>query len=130
MKPTGLLMFLTVLSAGVLLWAQGDKEPSVVMAPVGSVQVQSGSSAQLNLDFRVGSEFHINSHTPHSELLIPTVLKFTPSEQVSIADVKYPPGQDMTFPFAPNEKLSVYSGDFSINTVVKAAANLAAGNSP
>ena len=47
-----------------------------------------------------------------------------------MADVKYPAGQDMTFPFSPDEKLSVYSGDFSINTVLKTAANVPAGTYP
>jgi hypothetical protein len=63
-------------------------------------------------------------------LLIPTALKLTAPEQVTVADVKYPAGQDMTFPFSPDEKLSVYSGDFSISTLLKAPANVPAGTYP
>jgi hypothetical protein len=107
----------------------GDK-PAVVMAPIDNLQVKAGASKNVSLDFRIGPDFHINSHTPKNPLLIPTVLKFTTSDQVAIADVKYPAGQDVTFPFSPDEKLSVYSGDFSIDAELKAPANVAAGTYP
>jgi len=110
----------TLLLAGVLL-AQGfGDKPPVVVAPIGNVQMKTGASKNVSLDFRIGSEFHINSHTPKSPLLIPTVLKLSGPDQVTIADLKYPAGQDMSFPFSPDEKLSVYSGDFTIDAVVKA----------
>ena len=122
---------LTALLLTTVAWAQmmNDQSP-VIMAPMGKVQVKAGGSKALSLDFRVGSEFHINSHTPKSPLLIPTVLKLTPPDQLTLADTKYPAGQDMSFPFSPDEKLSVYSGDFSIDTVLKAAANTSAGTYP
>jgi len=129
-KNPALALILLLTAAIALAQSPGDKVPSVVMAPIGNVQVRAGASATVNLDFRIGSEFHINSHTPKSELLIPTVLKLNAPDQVTVADVKYPAGQDVTFPFSPDEKLSVYSGDFSIDTVLKAPANAAAGTYP
>jgi hypothetical protein len=120
----------TFLLAGFLL-AQGfGDKPPVELAPIGNVQVKAGSTKNVSLDFRIGSEFHINSHTPKSPLLIPTVLKLNGPEQVTVADLKYPTGQDMSFPFSPDEKLSVYSGDFTVEAVVKIAANVAAGTYP
>ena len=110
--------------------APGESSPSVIMAPVGNVELRAGASKDLNLDFRIGSEFHINSHVPHSELLIPTILKLNTTTPISVADVKYPAGQDVTFPFSPDEKLSVYSGDFTIDTILKAPANAAPGTYP
>jgi Thiol:disulfide interchange protein DsbD, N-terminal len=114
----------------VLAFSQGPGErvPSVTMAPVGKVQIASGKTANVEIDFRVGSEFHINSNHPRSELLIPTVLKLTAAAPVNVADVKYPAGQDVSFPFAPTEKLNVYSGDFSVTAVIKAPANAASGD--
>ena len=113
---------MALLSTAVFAQEPGTEVPSVELAPVGKVQVKAGGSATVQLDFRVGSEFHINSNKPHSELLIPTVLKLTPTTPVAVASVKYPDGQDVSFPFAPDEKLSVYSGDFTITAVVKAPA--------
>jgi len=114
---------------GGLMWSQnlGDKPP-VIMAPVGNVQVRAGATKDVVLDFRVGSEFHINSHTPKSPLLIPTVLKLSPPEQVTVAEVKYPAGKDVSFAFSPDEKLNVYSGDFSIDAFIKAPAKAPAGS--
>ncbi len=127
----GIGCVVAVLLLAGLVWAQnlGDKPP-VIVAPVGTVQLRAGASKDVPLDFRVGSEFHINSHTPKSPLLIPTVLKLTPPEQVTIAEVKYPSGQDMSFAFSPDEKLNVYSGDFSIDAILKAPANTPAGTYP
>ena len=36
----------------------------------------------------------------------------------------------MSFPFAPDEKLSVYSGDFAITAVVKTPPKAASGSYP
>jgi len=127
-KRFGLIAF---VAAG-LAWAQapGERQPSVVVAPVENVQLRAGGSFNLALDFRIGADFHINSNKPRADYLIPTVLNLNPPEQVAVADVIYPAGEDMTFAFSPNEKLSVYSGDFTINTVLKAPANAAAGTYP
>lgn len=100
------------------------------MAPIETVQVRPGANAAVDLAFRVGAGFHINSNKPHSDFLIPTDLKLAAPDQLSIVAVKYPAGQDETFPFSPDEKLSVYSGDFSINAIIKAAANTATGRYP
>jgi len=126
--PFRLIVFL--LTSFALAQTPGEKQPSVIMAPVGKVQLRAGGSANLALDFRIGPDFHINSNKPRADYLIPTVLKLDPSEPVTIADVKYPAGEDMSFAFSPNERLSVYSGDFSINTMLKAPANAAAGTYP
>jgi hypothetical protein len=123
-----LLLLGALLAAVAFAQEPGTRVPSVELAPVGKVQVKAGGSVTVQLDFRVGSEFHINSNKPHSELLIPTVLKLSPTNPVAVAAVKYPEGQDMSFPFAPDEKLSVYSGDFTIAAVIKAPANAPSGN--
>ena len=123
-----LIVFL--LASLALSQEPGYKVPSVTMAPVGKVQVKAGSTANVELAFRIGSEFHINSNHPKSDLLIPTALKLTAADPMSVAALKYPAGQDLSFPFAPTEKLSVYSGDFTITAVVKAPAKAASGSYP
>src|SRR5262249_40410093 len=115
MKHFVVRMLAALLLAGFAsAQAMGDKPP-VVMAPISGVQVRAGATRDINLDFRVGSEFHINSHTPKSPLLIPTVLKLDAPAPMTLGDVKYPAGQDMSFAFSGDEKLNVYSGDFTID---------------
>jgi hypothetical protein len=121
----------SALLLAVLLQAQSmDDKPFVVMAPIGKVQLRAGATKDVNLDFRVGPEFHINSHTPKSPLLIPTALKLEAQAPVVLGDVKYPAGQDVSFAFSGDEKLNVYSGDFAIDAFLKAPADAAAGSYP
>src|ERR1019366_1339589 len=130
-KRSGILATAVLFLASLgLAQAPGDKQAYVIMAPIGNVQLRAGASASVEMDFRVGSEFHITSHRPKADYLIPTVLKLNAPEQLTVAHLKYPAGEDMAFAFAPNEKLNVYSGDFTINAVLKAPANAAAGSYP
>jgi hypothetical protein len=108
----------------------GNQQPSVIMAPVGQVQLRAGASTNVEMAFRIGEGFHINSSKPHSDFLIPTQLKLSVPPQVTLADVKYPAGKDESFPFSPNEELSVYTGDFSIDAVLKAPAQATPGVYP
>lgn len=131
MKPAVAIAGLWLITAVTTLTQEpGTRVPSVTFAPVRNVQVKPGGSVAVQLDFRIGSDFHVNSNRPKSDLLIPTVLKLASAPDVSVATVKYPLGQDVSFPFAPDEKLSVYSGDFSLTAVIKAASRAAAGAYP
>jgi hypothetical protein len=101
--------------------------PSVSVAPVETVTVTRGGSAPVELDFRVASGFHINSNEPRGEFLLPTTLKLDPPSDIVIANVSYPPGKDYSFAFAPDEKLNVYTGDFTVRGTVKTTKTVPAG---
>ena len=123
-------VMVVLLAVPVLAQEPGTRVPSVDFAPVGKVQLKRGATTNVQLDFRVGSDFHVNSNKPKSELLIPTALKLNAAAPLVIASVKYPPGEDVSFPFAPGEKLSVYSGDFSVAVAVKAPSTTTGGEYP
>lgn len=89
------------------------------MVPAGITPVYRGQSNSVELQFRVGSGFHVNSNTPKSDFLIPTSLKLTAPTDIVIGKITYPPGEDRSFPFDPTEKLSVYSGEFSVTLAVR-----------
>jgi len=97
----------------------GRKAPSVSVAPIPLSEIAQGKSGTIDIHFRVASGFHINSNTPKSEYLIPTALKLDAPTDIMIGRVSYPDGSDMSFPFAPEEKLNVYSGDFSVGLLVR-----------
>ena len=98
--------------------AQLGRSPSVSVAPIPLVTAQRTKQTMVSLDFRVASGFHINSNTPKSEFLIPTSLKMDLPTDIVLGKIQYPEGKDLTFPFSPDEKLNVYSGDFTINVAV------------
>src|SRR5262249_39189247 len=117
---TKLALCILLVAGSLAAQAPGTVQPSVIMAPVGNVQMNPGETRRVELDFRVSSGFHINSNKPHSNLLIPTTLKLVTPKPLDITSIQYPAGDDQTFPFSPNEKLSVYTGDFTLYVVLKA----------
>ncbi len=129
-RSVSIALFACLSVFGLIAQEPGTRVPSVTFAPVGKIQIKPGGSATVQLDFRVGSEFHINSNQPKSELLIPTALQLNSTGPIRVASVNYPAGQDVAFPFAPGEKLSVYSDDFSISAVVTAPRTAVAGEYP
>lgn len=92
--------------------------PSVSIAPVPLVTAPRAAETKVNLNFRVAANFHINSNLPKSEYLIPTSLKMDLPTDIVLGKIEYPAGQDLTFPFSPDEKLSVYSGAFTVTVAV------------
>ena len=112
---------------GVLLPAQeptARKVPSVTMPPVPVASVTRGKANSVELLFRVEPGFHVNSNQPSAEYLIPTSLKLDPPTDIAIGKITYPPGQEMSFAFAPDEKLSVYTGDFSLSVSIRPLASV------
>lgn len=112
----------------LLGWAQdltAPKAPTVSMSAAPVTSVQAGKPGRVELRFQVVPGFHINSNTPKSEFLIPTALRLNAPTDIVIRKVTYPKGEDLSFPFAPDEKLSVYSGAFQISVVLRPVDNLA-----
>jgi hypothetical protein len=104
-------------------WAFGQEEfgpkgPVVTIAGAPTLTAVQGKPSTLSLSFNVAKGFHVNSNRPKSEFLIPTALKIDATTDIVIGKTVYPDGQDMSFAFAPDEKLNVYTGNFNIDVVV------------
>lgn len=78
------------------------------------VTIPAGKSSPVALHFRIEPGFHINSHAPKDEFLIPTVLSLPADAGVKLEDATYPPGAEFVLPADPGTKLSVYSAEFTI----------------
>jgi hypothetical protein len=102
----------------------GRKIPSVTMLPAPMVAVTRGKPNTVNLRFHVGAGFHVNSNRPKSEFLIPTALKLNAPTDIVIGRVGYPAGQEMSFAFAPEDKLSVYTGEFPVTVEIHPLAGV------
>ncbi|MBZ5647985.1 MAG: disulfide bond formation protein DsbC [Acidobacteriia bacterium] len=118
---------MTALAAAAAPDITGVPEHVVFLGPTAPVRVSAGHSSKVALEFRVSPTFHINSNTPKSELLIPTQLLLSPPSDTAIGQIRYPPGVDANFAFAPTETLSVYAGRFVITAVVSAARTAVPG---
>jgi hypothetical protein len=113
------LLTLIVLASASSSSAQTlGKAPTLTIAAVPLTTAQRAQATMVNLNFRVPPGYHINSNTPKSEFLIPTALKMDLPTDIILGKIEYPAGEDKSFPFSPDEKLSVYSGDFTIAVAV------------
>jgi hypothetical protein len=82
------------------------------------VSVPAGKPSPVTLHFRVQQNLHINSHTPRADFLIPTVFSMPENSGVKLAGATYPTGADFALPSDPDQKLSVYTGDFTIQAKI------------
>jgi hypothetical protein len=82
--------------------------------------VKAGKPSVVEMHFHVMDGFHVNSHTPKSELLIPTAVKLDTANGVKADAVQYPAGVSYSFSFEPGEKLDVYTGEFIVKVPVVA----------
>ncbi|HUB01169.1 MAG TPA: protein-disulfide reductase DsbD domain-containing protein [Terriglobales bacterium] len=96
----------------------GPKGPVVTLTNSPTITAVQTQSASASLTFNVAKGYHINSNRPKSEFLIPTALKIDAATDIVIGKTIYPEGQDMSFAFAPDEKLNVYTGDFNVDVMV------------
>ena len=76
--------------------------------------VTAGHPDWIELRFHVTPGFHINSHAPLDETLIPTSLRLTPSESIHILKDEYPSGVPLHLNIGAGTTLSTYTGDFRI----------------
>jgi hypothetical protein len=106
--------------------AQGST-PLVTVAPIAELAVARGGKHALDIALRVNRGFHVNSNHPNDELLLPTVVHLDPPEGIMVARVVYPEAQELALPFAGNDKLSVYSGDFEVTAEVRVAKSAPLG---
>jgi thiol:disulfide interchange protein len=99
-----------------------DKPKAYVLYAAESQNVPAGKHAALELRFHMLPGYHVNSHTPKSELLIATALTLQPATGVQTGPIEYPAGQSYSFSFDRSEKLDVYAGDFTLKLPVLATA--------
>lgn len=99
----------------------------VSVSELPSLSVAAGKTANATLRFAVSEGNHVNSNKPGSNLLIPTKLTLEPADGIRVVKMSYPPGQELSFPFDPDEKLNVYTGPFDVAVQLRATAGATAG---
>ena len=125
MKAAAILLLAAGLAAAQKLpWENGDSQTPqkqfVRYLYPEQVEIAANKDSIVELHFEVNTGFHINSHMPHEKSFIPTQLIVAEPTGVKIASVDFPPGTDFSLASFPNEKLSVYTGEFIVRAHVKA----------
>ena len=100
----------------------GGKTPQTVrFAGPDQINIAARKPQVVELRFQIKDGFHINSHEPHEKTLIPTQLMVVDGDGVNVSGVDFPPGTDTSFAFAPNQKVSVYTGAVTLRAHVTVA---------
>jgi hypothetical protein len=121
----GLLLLVAVLGLGAraqeiqLGYAPVVHKPHVEFLS-GAVAVKAGEPQVVELRFRVDDGFHINSHTPKDEILLPTLIRFNTGSEVKVVDQQYPKGSAYRLAVGAGETLDVYQGEFRVSVKVVA----------
>jgi hypothetical protein len=98
--------------------------PALTLKPPVGVVVKKGATIDVKLSATLNEGFHLNSHTPTEDYLIPLTLKWEgPLEEV---DTVYPKPQMEKYSF-DDKPLSVLTGQFPLVTKFKAPASAAPG---
>jgi hypothetical protein len=123
------LKFAGGASLALVMARLAGAQPSLpgATAPVKKVEVltdrdgvKAGGEIRVAVRVTLDREFHVNSHVPSAEYLIPTSLELTSFEGLSPGEWEFPKGEMRTFPFS-QDALSVYEGTFVILGSLKAA---------
>jgi len=101
-------------------FAPAPGKQSVQLVSPAEMETPHARAETQQLRFAIDNGLHINSHTPRSHFLIPTDLTLDAPAGVQIASIKYPPGVDYHFAFAPQDALSVYTGEFAVMVQLRA----------
>lgn len=84
--------------------------------------IAAGRLTFIDLRFRINPGYHVNSHRPSSELLMPTRVELEGEPGLQAKAAEYPAGKPFTLPGDPAEKLDVYQDDFVVRIPVTAKA--------
>jgi thiol:disulfide interchange protein DsbD len=76
--------------------------------------VPRGKEFQAAVIVDIARGFHMNSHKPSDEYLIPTTLTPQLPAGFQLADTVYPEGRLEKFSFSPNKPLNVYTGSVTL----------------
>ena len=101
--------------------------PTLSVAPPDQVVVKKGALVTVKVVATLSSGFHLNSHTPGEEYLIPLSLRWTDGA-LTAGEVEYPTPKMLKVPFDP-KPLSVLEGKFEIATKFKVPASAPDGPS-
>ncbi len=122
-----LLVGLCAASAQSQTIQLGDARPADSAARRQSVELQTatatvkaGQPEWVEVRFQVHPGMHINSHTPHDELLIPTLFEAAGEHDVKVLHVEYPTGIPLRLDVGQGETLSTYQGEFALRLQVTA----------
>ena len=118
MRRVSLFALVLVFAFALAVPASLPGSPAAPLVTVRASVSRSGASgATLRLDAALAEGWHVNSHKPSEDYLIPTSVRLDPASGVRFGEPRYPDGVARKFAFSETP-LSVYEGKFTIDVPV------------
>jgi uncharacterized protein YcnI len=110
--------------------ASAVPSPAAVVKPAAYVSLQPvprGKDFQVAVVVEIAKGFHMNSHKPSDQYLIPTTVTAQLPAGFQLRDTIYPDGRLEKFSFSPSKPLDVYTGTVTFRLRLAAGADAALG---
>ncbi|MDH3206939.1 MAG: protein-disulfide reductase DsbD family protein [Gemmatimonadota bacterium] len=125
------LVLLCFLVTGLALSAAPTdaqlRRPRAELTPVVLQQaIQSGQAVSGELRVELPDDIHVQSDEPRDPYLIPTRLRFTLPEGVTVEEMTYPPSTDWLLE-GSDEPLAVFEHEFAVEWRLALAADVSPG---
>src|SRR6266542_5196707 len=109
---------LALLSVSGTLAAVPVPKPADLVTATAALTASSGTGrGVLRIEARLAEGWHVNSHKPSEDYLIPTSVALDPSPDVTAGEARYPEGRLVKFAFSETP-LSVYEERFAVEVPV------------
>ena len=113
-----LVAALAVLAASGRLTAAPAPNPADLVTVSATVTIDNAAGkGRLRIEARLAEGWHVNSHTPSEDYLIPTSVALDPAPGVTAGEARYPEGRRVKFAFS-DTPLSVYEERFAVEVPV------------
>lgn len=109
---------LLLLLFGGTAIAGGPPQVVSARAILATDAAHAGQMAKVAVLAQIKSGYHINSHKPSLDYLIPTKVVFDASPPLRVEKVVYPHGKPVKFEFV-DSPISVYEGELRLGSLLK-----------
>ena len=111
------LLSVALFGAAALALAGPASRPPLLTVEAKLAPESGAGKGALTVEARIAEGWHVNSHKPSEDYLIPTALQLAPASGVTFGEPKYPDGVQRKFAFSESP-LSVYEERFTITVPV------------
>jgi thiol:disulfide interchange protein DsbD len=108
-------------------WLAGQGSGVLTASAERPVAVKRGGAAQARIRVQLRGGYHVNSHAPEEDYLIPLALRWDDGGPLKAVEVTYPKPELRKYRFS-EKPLSVFTGEFFILTEVRASADAPTGS--
>jgi uncharacterized protein YyaL (SSP411 family) len=98
--------------------ATATRNPVTFSVTPSAATVAPGGKLTLSMRLSIEKDWHINSHTPYQDYLIPTSVTVAGTAPLTVATISYPAGRDLE---VAGEILSVYEGTLELAVPISLA---------